>query len=155
LDPASIGKKRGQGNGVKPIKLAFIDHLKSLGWKGEADLKALGMGPLDAAKETPFGKFAVEWETGNISSSHRALNKICLGVLKGELIGGVLLLPSIKLYKFLTDRIGNYKEITPYLDLWKNLPYSKGAVSILVVEHDGEMSGVPRIPKGTDGRAMV
>lgn len=158
LDPNSKGKKRGEGNGVKPIKEAFITYLKSTGWKDELRVRTEGVagtGPLDAVKETPFGVFAVEWETGNISSSHRALNKICLGVLRGELTGGVLILPSTALYPFLTDRIGNYRELIPYLEMWKSLPFEEGVISIIVVEQDGLKEGVPRIPKGTDGRALL
>lgn len=157
LNPAQ-GKGRGEGNGVKPIKTAFIDHLKTFGWEQETRIiskDGASMGPLDSGKETTFGRFGVEWETGNISSSHRALNKICLGVLNGDLIGGVLILPSAELYKFLTDRVGNYRELVPYLKLWKSIPYAEGAISIIVVEHDGCRDDAPRIPKGTDGRALL
>ncbi len=158
LDPKSKGKKRGEGNGVKPIKEACITFLKSKGWQNELRVRSTGVagtGPLDAVKSTPYGLFAIEWETGNISSSHRALNKICLGVLRKELAGGVLVLPSNNLYPFLTDRVGNYKEITPYLPLWESLPYTEGVVFVLVVEQNGFDEGAGRIPKGTDGRALL
>ena len=158
LDPKSKGKGHGQGNGVKPIKEAFITYLQSKDWTDELRVRSEGVagtGPLDAVRETPHGLFAVEWETGNISSSHRALNKICLGVLRGELAGGVLLLPSTALYPFLTDRIGNYRELIPYLEMWKSLPFKEGVISIVVVEQDGLREGTPRIPKGTDGRALL
>lgn len=35
-------------------------------------------GKLDAVLYTDYGPVALEWETGNISSSHRALNKMAL-----------------------------------------------------------------------------
>jgi Restriction endonuclease BamHI len=82
------GKKRGEGNGVKPIKDAFCLKLKQKGWHLEPRLPITqdkGPGPLDAAK--PVGKnqfFAAEWETGNISSTHRALNKMALGLKKAS-----------------------------------------------------------------------
>ena len=158
LNPNSKGKGRGEGNGVKPIKEACILFLKALGWKSELRVRSKGVagtGPLDAVRETEFGLFAIEWETGNISSSHRALNKICLGVLNGELAGGVLVLPSNQLYPYLTDRIGNFRELTPYLPLWKSIPYKEGVIFILVVEQDGFKESAPRIPKGTDGRALL
>lgn len=158
LNPASKGKGRGEGNGVKPIKEAFITYLKSKDWKDELRVRSHGVagtGPLDAVRETPHGLFAVEWETGNISSSHRALNKICLGVLRGELAGGILVLPSTELYPFLTDRIGNFRELIPYLEMWQKLPYTEGVISIVVVEQDGLKDDAPRIPKGTDGRALL
>jgi hypothetical protein len=145
-------------NGVKPIKEACITYLKGVGWQDELRSRAKGVagtGPLDAVKETPHGLFAIEWETGNISSSHRALNKICLGVLNKELAGGVLVLPSNILYPYLTDRVGNYRELVPYLPLWESVPYDEGVIFIIVVEHDGLKEGIARIPKGTDGRALL
>ncbi len=158
LNPNSKGKGRGEGNGVKPIKEACITYLKTKGWKDELRLRPRGVagtGPLDAVRETPFGLFAIEWETGNISSSHRALNKICLGVLNKELAGGVLVLPSTNLYPYLTDRVGNFREIAPYLPLWQSIPYKNGVIYIIVVEQDGLNKKAPRIPKGTDGRALL
>lgn len=158
LNPTSKGKKRGEGNGVKPIKQACITYLKRNGWKDEKRIRPKGVagtGPLDIVKETPFGLFALEWETGNISSSHRALNKICLGVMNNELAGGTLIVPSNELYPFLTDRIGNYRELVPYLTLWGRLPYKDSVISIIVVEQDGLKKNIRRIPKGTDGRALL
>lgn len=158
LDPHSRGKGRGQGNGVKPIKEACMTYLKDRGWQDELRVRSKGVagtGPLDAVLETPEGLFAVEWETGNISSSHRALNKMCLGVMRGELIAGVLVLPSSKLYPYLTDRIGNIRELMPYLELWSSLNITNGYIGLIVIEQDGEREDSPRIPKGTDGRALL
>ncbi|WP_197484920.1 hypothetical protein [Methylomonas koyamae] len=97
--------------------------------------------------------FALEWETGNISSSHRALNKMVLGILKGALIGGILILPSRNMYKYLTDRIGNFQEILPYFPTWKNMEISNGYLAIIEIEHDFKDTNAPLIPKGTDGWA--
>lgn len=158
LNPNSRGKGRGEGNGVKPIKEACMTYLKGVGWEDERRLRPKGVagtGPLDAVRQTTQGLFAIEWETGNISSSHRALNKICLGVLDNELAGGILVLPSTELYPYLTDRIGNFRELIPYLPMWKQLPYKTGVIKILVVEQDGLKEDSPRIPKGTDGRALL
>jgi hypothetical protein len=150
------GKKSGEGNGVGPIKLSLMKQLKEASWKLEEKLAIATSkqpGKLDAVLITPSGPFAVEWETGNISSSHRALNKMCLGLLKEILIGGTLIVPTRKLYQYLTDRIGNWDELAPYLDLWKSIPIKEGVLEIVVVEHDETSTKVPRIPKGTDGRA--
>lgn len=158
LNSLSKGKGRRQGNGVKPIKEACMTYLKARGWQDELRIRSHGVagtGPLDAVIETPEGLFALEWETGNISSSHRALNKMCLGVMRGELIGGVLVLPSSNLYPFLTDRIGNIRELMPYLQLWSTLKVNDGYIGLIVIEQDGEREDVPRIPKGTDGRALL
>ena len=152
------GKKSGQGNGVKPIKNAMMDHLRNARWLLEEPLDLATVkrpGKLDAVCYTDQGPFALEWETGNISSSHRALNKIALGLLKGKLVGGTLVVPSRAMYKYLTDRVGNWTELKPYLDLWKSVPCANGVLQIIVVEHDAISKDVPRITKGTDGRALL
>ncbi len=151
------GKKRGEGNGVTPIKDGLIHRLISEGWLAEhaLDIATLNRpGDLDAVLLTDDGPIAMEWETGNISSSHRALNKMALGLLKGILAAGVLVVPSRKLYPYLTDRIGNFAELAPYLDLWKSIPCKSGVLEIVVIEHDATSTDVPRIPKGTSGRAL-
>lgn len=96
----------------------------------------------------------MEWETGNISSSHRALNKMALGLLQGTLLAGVLIVPSRDLYRYLTDRIGSISEIEPYFPLYRSIPCREGILTVMVIEHDGFRAGVGRIPKGTDGRAL-
>lgn len=154
------GKKRGQGNGVKPIKDGLIKRLTKRGWDKEISVD-LGVTPnpgkFDAVLKSKNHKPVVlEWETGNISSSHRALNKMALGLGHGKLAGGILVVPSRKLYVYLTDRIGNFEELAPYLSLWRSVPYPEGAaLEIVVIEHDAESLKVPRIPKGTDGRSAL
>jgi len=146
-----------KGNGVVPIKLDFIKTLLEYKWVGEYRMAlANGMkpGPLDAVKETSFGKFAVEWETGNISSSHRALNKIAVGIIQGQIIGGILILPVRELSTYLTDRIGNYEEIAPYFVLYQNLQISEGVIGAISIVHDNLSSDSPLIPKGNDGNAI-
>jgi hypothetical protein len=156
---AESGKKRGMGNGVSPIRKAFINELCSpTGWQAEErlDLAAIHRpGDVDAVLTMPSGKFCVEWETGNISSCHRSLNKMALGLLKGKILAASVIVPSRELYPFLTDRIANYLELTPYLELWRSLDVQKGFLSIVVVEHDAVSETVERIPKGTDGRSSV
>jgi Restriction endonuclease BamHI len=150
------GKRRGQGNGVKPIRNEFISELKRHGWTIEGRAKnALGqaLGEFDAVLLGPGGPVVAEWETGNISSSHRSMNKLTMLVADGLIASGTLIVPSRRLYVYLTDRIGNYKELQPYLKLWKSLPCKKGILEVVVIEHDAESWDVPRIPKGTDGRA--
>lgn len=147
-----------KGNGVTPIKNGCMAHLMSSGWELEKRLKIssdLRPGPLDAVKTLAnHSTFAVEWETGNISSSHRALNKIALGIIKGVLCGGILILPSRKMYGFLTDRVGNYQEVAPYFPVWKKLNIQQGYLAVIEIEHDAEDVNVPLIKKGTDGWAM-
>ncbi len=154
---AQSGKKRGEGNGVKPIKNSLMNYLEVSGWKLEEPLDIATRtrpGNLDAVLYTSFGPVAVEWETGNISSSHRALNKMALGLLKGILVSGTLVVPSRDMYRYLTDRVGNFPELEPYLDLWRSIPCCEGVFEIVVIEHDAVSTDVPRIPKGISGRAL-
>jgi len=160
------GKKHGQGNGVKPIKEAFVLKLLDLGWKPEQgyprgeDEKERKFWPggfdawLDLSGEG-LPPFVAEWETGNISSSHRAMNKMAMGLMAGKLSGGVLVLPTRALYSFLTDRVGNYRELEPYFELWSSLPIESGCLAVIAVEHDAVSTDVSRIKKGTDGWALT
>ena len=160
------GKKSGKGNGVVPIKLKPMEVLKAAGWALEfpwdvatkatpAGKKGKGTKPgdIDAAKQFSSGLVVVEWETGNISSSHRAINKMALGLVAKKCVAGVLVVPNMKLAQYLTDRIGNIEEIRPYAPLWENLNIAEGVLELVVIEHDTESISVPKIPKGKDGRA--
>jgi len=151
------GKKRKAGNGVTPIKAGLMARLGKSGWKLEEPIAIAARrqpGKTDAVLYTEAGPVALEWETGNISSSHRALNKMTLGLMQGKLAAAVLVVPSRVLYRFLTDRIGNWDELLPYLELWKSVPCERGVLEIVVIEHNATSVEVPRIPKGTDGRAV-
>ncbi|HBB31202.1 MAG TPA: restriction endonuclease [Cyanobacteria bacterium UBA8803] len=146
------------GNGVKPIKEACMVALREqFGWSLETPIHYATRSPgkVDATKVIDNHLFALEWETGNISSSHRAVNKMVLGLLRGVFLGAVLVLPSRKLYSYLTDRIGNYEELEPYFDVWRAVRIAEGFLAIFVIEHDQVDSNVPTITKGTDGRALV
>ena len=79
---------------------------------------------------------------------------MALGLLKGVLAAGLLVVPTRELYQYLTDRIGNMEELEPYLDLWRSIPCENGILEILAIEHDATSTKVPRIPKATDGRAL-
>ncbi|HNX50008.1 MAG TPA: hypothetical protein PLS53_04685 [Thermoanaerobaculaceae bacterium] len=151
------GKKRRAGSGVTSIKQGLMTRLETSGWKLEERIPITARrqpGKIDAVLFTDAGPVALEWETGNISSSHRALNKMLLGLLQGKLAAGVLVVPSRALYRFLTDRVGNWDELVPYLDLWKSVPVKQGVLEIVVIEHDSTSTDVPRMRKGTDGRAV-
>ena len=150
------GKKCNEGNGVGPIKNEFIAELKKRKWTIEGAAKNhLGqhLGDFDAVLADPQGPVVVEWETGNISSSHRSMNKLTMLIADGIIAAGTLVVPSRKLYIYLTDRIGNYRELEPYLKLWKSVRCKKGVLEIVVIEQDAESYDVPRIPKTTAGRA--
>jgi hypothetical protein len=157
---------------LTPIKEGFIEVLANRGWGREQRLHGwrrtmaededtaadLRPGAFDAHLDNPgdgWPPFVIEWETGNISSSHRALNKMALGLLRGELSGGLLVLPTRKLYYYLTDRVGNVRELAPYFEMWRRLPVERGYLGVIAVEHDDTSLDVPPIAKGTDGRALV
>jgi hypothetical protein len=155
-----------KGNGVKPIREGFVAKLSEFGWKSE---QMFSQSPDDEITTKLPGKidvmlylddyglrpFAVEWETGNISSSHRAMNKMALALKQGRISGGLLVLPNRTLYPYLTERIGNYQELEPYLSLYTDLEVDHGYFGVAVVEHDAVDPGVEKIAKGTDGWALV
>ena len=154
-----------EGNGVVPLKRAFIEHLEERGWltergfDGKVPKKIRGessMGAIDAFRplQGNLGAFAIEWETGNISSSHRAVNKMCSGILDGLLFGGALVLPSRTMYQYLTDRIGSYQELASYFNLWGRIPFPQPSIlAVFEVEHDRIDAGVPLLKKGKSGNA--
>jgi hypothetical protein len=147
-------------NGVLPIRMAFATHMQDLGWQKEQTYKSdlLSMhGALDALKRTTYGLVGAEWETGNISSSHRALGKLTLGLVDKELVGGVLVVLDSKWKAFFTDRIGNWSEIENYQRVWARALRGEEPcfLSVIVMEPDGTQEGVPLIPKGKDGNALV
>lgn len=167
------------GNGVKPIRTQACNLLHERGWtlehawpdleqeierqieNGEElaeappEARRARPGKVDAALLVDRQQVAFEWETGNVSSSHRSINKLCMGVQKGIILGGFHIVPSRALYRYLTDRIGNVDELEPYFDFWGSVPCTNGAVEMIVVEHNATDDNVERIPKGTDGRANI
>jgi hypothetical protein len=153
------GKKRGEGNGVKPIKDACMKLLRDkFDWELECPVHIgaiRGAGCIDAVRKTPNGPFALEWETGNISSTHRSLNKLALGIIEGVIVGGAVILPTRKLYKYLTDRVGSLEEIEAYFPFYRHIVAADGLLAVIAVEHDRTDPSVPRIKKGTDGRALL
>ncbi|WLP64235.1 hypothetical protein Q9G86_27085 [Bacillus thuringiensis] len=153
------GKK---ANGVKPIKDSYMVQQKAHGWilehKLDVGVTNSRPGPIDAVLPVEDKYFAVEWETGNISSSHRAINKMIVGMLNEKLIGGILILPSRDMYDYLTDRVGNYRELSPYFDVWKKANYAmeEGYLAVVEIEHDNLTADETyQIKKGTDGRALI
>ncbi len=129
-----------------------------LGDEGWAEVFNKKVGNFDFFTKLDSGlRCAVEWETGNISSSHRSMNKLCLVMMAGLIDIGVVVLPSRDLYSHLTDRIGNWTELSPYLPLWHHIGQrmKRGLLAVTVVEHD-ELTNdrsVPFIGQGKDGRS--
>ena len=175
-------KKQWNRNGVVYLKERFFDHMQRVeGWEAEAnvDLAADREQPpirlypsLETYREpitSKFGGFdlmttsdegariAIEWETGNISSSHRSMNKLAIALGAGIIEVGVMIVPSREFYAHLTDRIGNIGELSGYLAMWESMKFSveRGLLALTVVEHD-HLTDDPShsyLPVGNDGRA--
>jgi len=162
LNPAPLRRKDGKvdnhPNGVTPIKAPAIRHLEARGWEAEKlpplPESVLTTGDLDALYNASGVYVAFEWETGNISSSHRAMNKLVLGLINRAIRGGILVVPGNAMRPYITDRIGNIGELKPYLPLWSAANAPDAALRIYAVEHDALSEGVDHIPKGVDGRAI-
>jgi len=147
------------GSGVVPIKRQFAENISALGWKLEERFprfsdeevrKRRRPGAVDAALDLgDYGlpPFFVEWETGNIFSIHRAMNKMALALKMGLISGGMWVVPSGELAPYLTDRIGNYPEFEPYFSLYSDLEVQFGYLGVALVEHDETSREVPFIEK--------
>lgn len=169
-------------NGVNYLKSRFISHIiDEEEWQAEGlvelardrDQPAIRLYPsLELYREpvtSDFGGFdfvskgeeghriAIEWETGNISSSHRSMNKLAIALSNKIVDIGVLIVPSRSLYEHLTDRIGNISELSGYLSMWEGLKTTvdRGLLAITVVEQDNLTNddAFPYLPRGNDGRA--
>jgi Restriction endonuclease BamHI len=143
-------------NGVSPIKFECMKHLKEHKWRLETPCKVatnVNPGPIDATYPVEDKLFCVEWETGNISSSHRSINKILLGLVLKQFIAGVLIVPSKEMIYYLTERIGNIYELEPYFPLFRTVKIDRGLFSIVAFEHDGVSTSIPHIPKRNDGNS--
>jgi hypothetical protein len=169
-------------NGVGYLRARFLENMQKVeGWKPETNVD-LGrdrkqppiklypsletyrepitsdFGGFDFTTIGPEGaKVAIEWETGNISSSHRSMNKLGIALMSGTVQIGVLILPSRNLYEHLTDRIGNIGELSGYLSMWEGLKsgVKRGLLAVSVVEHDNltDDAALPHLRTGKDGRA--
>jgi hypothetical protein len=177
------GSKQWNRNGVGFLRNRFLEHIvQKEGWQaeGKVDLQNLqeqpelelypSLEPYSEPITSSFGDFdfvtttagglrvAIEWETGNISSSHRSLNKLSIVLATKKIQAGVLILPSRSLYEHLTDRIGNIGELSPYLGMWKSMgeTVERGLLAIAVVEHDEltDDQNFPYLKVGKDGRAV-
>lgn len=169
-------------NGVGYLRGRFLDNMQKVeGWHAEGDVDlardrkqpAIKLYPSMEAYQEPitsdFGGFdfmttgpegakvAIEWETGNISSSHRSMNKLGIALMNGIVQIGVLIVPSRSLYEHLTDRIGNIGELSGYLSMWEGLRVGvkRGLLAISVVEHDKltDSKSFAYLKAGNDGRA--
>jgi len=174
--------KQWQRNGVGYMRRAFLRQMVEVEkWQKETEVElrrdriqpTLKLYPQGTDHREPvtskFGNFdfhiltekglhvAIEWETGNITSSHRSINKLVIALAAGVIQAGVVIVPSRDCYAQLTDRVGNIGELSGYLELWEaaKARIDRGLLAISVVEHD-EVTDDPNVPYlkvGPDGRA--
>lgn len=155
LDYFAINNSAKNCNGVVPIKEKIYEKLEiEYHWFREKPLsylqdEAKKGGPIDVYKRfgpPPFFKVGLEFETGNISSAHRSMNKLCLGLSTGDLDMAILMMPIHKMSFYLTDRVSNYEELEPYFPLLDPYPF-------VVFGFDAEdyNQNATLLPKGKDG----
>lgn len=151
-----INNTEKNGNGVVPIKeKCYIKLENDFLWFREKPLAYLKEemkkgGPIDVYKE--FFKdgqqfnVGLEFETGNISSAHRSMNKLAVGLKRKEIQLAILMMPIKQLSFYLTDRVSNYEELEPYFCIVEDNPY-------IIIGFDAEhyCDNVPFLPKGKDG----
>ena len=149
---AVINNSEKNCNGVVPLKEPCYRMLEEeYGWYREKPLDILSKkgGPIDVYKSfsDANGCFnvGIEFETGNISSAHRSMNKLSLGIHNKELHLAVLMMPMHQLSYYLTDRVSNYEELRPYFSL-----VSEGPFVMIGFDVEAYSSNVPCLAKGRD-----
>ena len=144
------------GNGVVPIKEGCYDILENeFSWCREKPLKyfqqykngrkRLG-GPIDAYKNFDGFRVGLEFETGNISSAHRSMNKLLLAMKENEIDFAFMLLPTRRMSPYITDRAANYEELEPYFKLVDEVPFV-----CYCFDADEYGPDFKLLPKGRDG----
>ena len=140
-------------NGVAYIKEGCYQTLEEqFEWYREKPLISFSDkgGPIDVYKEffidNVFLLAGLEFETGNISSAHRSMNKLAIGLKCEELNLAFLIMPVHELSYYLTDRVSNYEELAPYFSLVDEYPF-------IFLGFNAECYDVsfPLLPKGRDG----
>lgn len=151
-----INNTEKNGNGVVPIKeKCYIKLEFEYLWFREKPLLYLKDemkkgGPIDVYKEfiENDNQFNVglEFETGNISSAHRSMNKLVVGLKRNEIQLAILMMPVKRLSFYLTDRVSNYEELEPYFCIVNENPF-------IFLGFDAEQycDSVPQLLKGKDG----
>lgn len=165
----NINNSKKKINSVSPIKNGLVNVLhEDYHWKTEHHLQILkdnisagndsakrrrGQGGgIDVFKEFVFNDYkfrvGIEFETGNVASVHRSINKLSLGLQSRELDMIFLILPVFNLAQYFTDRVANYEEIEAYFPLFSDKPF-------IALGFDAENYSpyFPIFEKGKDGNA--
>ncbi|MFL0497766.1 restriction endonuclease [Priestia megaterium] len=149
----AINNSVKNANGVVPLKeKCYIELEDTYNWYREKPLNVLKIekqkgGPIDVYKEFNSGeRVGMEFESGNIASAHRSMNKLLLGINRNELDLGIILMPVKGLAYYLTDRITNYEELEPYFEITEGKPFIFIGFDATIYDNN-----IPLIPKGKDG----
>ena len=149
----NINNSRKNGNGVVPVKEGCYQSLEErFNWYREKPLMSFSEkgGPIDVYKEFfSGGEFllvGLEFETGNISSAHRSMNKLTMGLKREELNLALLIMPVFELSYYLTDRVANYEELAPYFPLVDEYRFI-----FFGFNAENYDASFPVLPKGKDG----
>jgi hypothetical protein len=114
----------------------FVSFLKTKGWAMDRRSRNAfdrALGYFDAVLPGPEKPVVVEWEAGDVSSSHYSMNKLTMFVSSGIISAGVLVVSSRRFYVRSGDRAGNFRELDAYLGLWKSVPCGAGVLELIVV----------------------
>ncbi len=155
-----LNNTKKSANGVGPVKERCYELLENTyGWFREKPLHyfhndAKKGGPIDVYKEFSKNQHIIrvglEFETGNISSAHRSMNKLCVGLCKNELDIAFLMLPVLDTSYYLTDRVANYEELFPYLEpLLHHYPFVVFGFGAERYDKNAVL-----LPKGKDGMSL-
>lgn len=165
----SINNSKKKANSVSPIKSGLVNLLhENYHWEKEHHLRVLkdntpnsedggkrkrGQGGgIDIYKEFNIDGYifrvGIEFETGNVASVHRSINKLCMGLQSHELDMIFLILPVFNLSQYLTDRVANYEEIEAYFPL-----FSEKTFAALGFDAECYSPDFPLFEKGKDGNA--
>lgn len=164
----NINNSKKKVNSASPIKNGLINMLhENYHWETEHHLQILkdnvstendkkrrrGQGGgIDVFKEFFFNDYkfrvGIEFETGNVASVHRSINKLAMGLQSRELDMIFLILPVFNLAQYLTDRVANYEEIEAYFPLLNDKPFIA-----LGFDAENYSPDFPIFEKGKDGNA--
>lgn len=152
----TINNSEKNANGVVPLKdRCYIMLEETFNWYREKPLDVLSIekskgGPIDVYKEfiedNAIKRVGMEFETGNIGSAHRSMNKLILGINRQEIDLAIILMPVSQLSYFLTDRVSNFEELEPYFENTNGKPFVY--IGFNAEAYD---SSVPLIPKTSAG----
>jgi hypothetical protein len=123
--------------GLATLRRAFVGELASYGWEPALHLDNTPLKtctPFDAGCSLEKRFVAAEFAPRNVQCAHAILCKMALGLVRGVLAAGVLVVTND--HRRLKPRIHTaaFGELTNYFDLWKALHVEDGLLMVVGVE---------------------